>query len=187
MLYVIANYRLTANDRNADAHANILALFLTVFCPWLYVNMYCARAPTSAHSLYSIDLVRGLTSAMNSTQTGLFTPESRTNTASIQDKDVIVSRPNLRFIVLVKLSLSVISYNFLWVKSYAVHRPIVMSTCFVKMIWSWINIIREGWFVKPSIDTYVHLYASVHYFLLVIHSSQAICLCLHLTSHPIKQ
>ena len=33
MLYVIANHCLKANNCNVDAHANILALFLTVFSP----------------------------------------------------------------------------------------------------------------------------------------------------------
>ena len=26
---------------NVDAHANILALFMTMLCPWLCVHMYC--------------------------------------------------------------------------------------------------------------------------------------------------
>ena len=57
MLYVIDNHRLTVNDCNGAAHANILALFLTVFCPQLCVHMYCTLTVTvqlGCYSLYSI-------------------------------------------------------------------------------------------------------------------------------------
>ena len=49
-------WTITANHCNVNAHANYLALFLTVLCLWLCVHMYCARALTSVHGLYNIDL-----------------------------------------------------------------------------------------------------------------------------------
>ena len=54
--FVLIKKTITANDFKVNAHANILALFLTVFCPQLCVHMYCTRALTSVHRLYSIDL-----------------------------------------------------------------------------------------------------------------------------------
>ena len=49
-------WTITATDCNDNTHANanILALFLTVFCPQLCVHMYCARSLTSVHSTQTV-------------------------------------------------------------------------------------------------------------------------------------
>ena len=54
--------RVQLDHSNVDIHANILGLFLTLLCPRLCVHMYCARAQTSVHKLYSIELNQAIIS-----------------------------------------------------------------------------------------------------------------------------